>query len=231
MPLPQQTGMRFPDPRRALSDVVAVGGGPAPALLSEAYRRGIFPWPSSDLPYLAWFSPRLRAVLFFDEIHCSRSLVRARQRSTLSFTIDQAFDQVIRACAEASRNGEGTWITAAVIDGYRELHGLGMAHSVEAWRDGLLVGGLYGVDAGGVFCGESMFYKESNASKLALLFLVDHLAAGGARWLDVQVMTPHMKALGAKTIRRSRFLDLLAQTQERELRLFVQTTGSDRKSS
>ena len=212
---------QFPDPREATEDgVVAVGGRPEPALLEEAYARGIFPWPVEGYPLL-WFSPPERALLFFDELHVPRSLARERRRTRLTFTIDRDFRGVIEACAAVARAHEtGTWITPWMIRGYREFHRRGRAHSVEAWEGKELVGGLYGVDAGGAFAGESMFHLRPNASKLALLHLVEHLRARGLGWLDIQVMTPHMEALGARLVPREEFLDLLARTQARGLKLF-----------
>jgi len=211
----------FPDPRRATPEgIVAVGGRPEPGLLAEAYERGIFPWPVEGYPLL-WFSPPERGVLFFEELHVPRSLARERRRTRLEFTIDRAFERVMRACAEVPRAHEqGTWITREMIRGYCEFHRLGRAHSVEAWEDGELVGGVYGVDAGGAFAGESMFHRQPNASKLALLFLIDHLAARGLEWLDIQVLTPHMEALGARLVPREEFLERLARTQRRGLKLF-----------
>ncbi|HEX8499797.1 MAG TPA: leucyl/phenylalanyl-tRNA--protein transferase [Pyrinomonadaceae bacterium] len=212
---------RFPDPRHATPDgVVAVGGRPEPELLEEAYARGIFPWPVEGYPLL-WFSPPERGVLFFEELHVPRSLARARRRSPLTFTLDRAFGRVIRACASVPRAHErGTWITPRMVRGYCEFHRLGRAHSVEAWEGGELVGGLYGVDAGGAFAGESMFHLRPNASKLALLFLIDHLRARGLGWLDIQVTTPHMEALGARLVPREEFLRLLADARARGLKLF-----------
>lgn len=189
--------------------------------LREAYRKGIFPWPHDGLP-LPWFSPRRRAVIVFDELHVGRSLRKAAKRAPFTFTIDRDFRSVIRACSLAERpDQDGTWIAPAIITAYTRLHAAGDAHSVEAWdRNGALAGGLYGVDAGGVFTGESMFHTQSDASKLALLFLIDHLRARGATFLDCQVMTPHMEVLGAREISRARFLDLLAEAQAKGLRLF-----------
>jgi len=199
---------------------VAVGGQPEPEFLVEAYRRGIFPWPVEGYPLL-WFCPPERAVLEFERLHIPRSLARERRRTKLTFTVDRAFERVIRACATARRaHEEGTWITPAMIRGYTKLHRLGRAHSVEAWEGGELVGGVYGVDAGGAFAGESMFHLRPNASKLALLSLVEHLGGRGLDWLDVQVMTPHVEALGARLIPRDEFLDKLARTLARGLRLF-----------
>ena len=210
----------FPDPRYASSDVVAMGEDLRVDTLREAYRKGIFPWPHEGMP-LPWFSPRRRAVIFFDELHVGRSLRKTQKRAPYTFTIDQDFRAVIRACALTERpEQDGTWISPKIIAAYRRLHAAGEAHSVEVWKDGELAGGLYGVDAGGAFTGESMFHHQPEASKLALLFLVEHLRAQGATFVDCQVMTPHMKALGAREISRARFLDLLAETQARGLTLF-----------
>jgi leucyl/phenylalanyl-tRNA--protein transferase len=211
----------FPDPREATPEgIVAVGGRPAPALLEEAYARGIFPWPVEGYPLL-WFSPPERGLLFFEELHVPRSLARERRRTRLTFTFDRAFDRVILACRSVVREHEaGTWITPEMVHGYCEFHRRGHAHSVEAWEDGELVGGLYGVDAGGAFAGESMFRLRPNASKLALLHLIDHLSARGLEWLDIQVLTPHMEALGARLVPREEFLELLANARRRGLKLF-----------
>jgi leucyl/phenylalanyl-tRNA--protein transferase len=215
------TLVRFPDPRDSTPEgIVAVGGEPRPDFLAEAYRRGIFPWPVDGYPLL-WFSPPERGVLDFAELHVPRSLARQRRRTSFTFTIDRAFGRVIRACAAVPRAHEdGTWIKQDVIEGYCEFHRLGHAHSAEAWEGGELVGGLYGVDAGGAFAGESMFHLRPNASKLALLFLVEHLRKRGLDWLDIQVLTPHMEALGAKLITRDAFLDRLAREQRRGTKLF-----------
>jgi leucyl/phenylalanyl-tRNA---protein transferase len=211
---------RFPDPRRIRGDIVAIGDDLRPETLVDAYRHGIFPWPVEDF-ILPWFSPVRRAILEIDSIHLSRSLRRSIRRSTLSFTIDRDFEGVIRGCAAADRPGqEGTWIFPEVVDAYIELHRLGVAHSVEAWEEGELVGGIYGVDAGGAFTGESMFHRRSDASKMALIHLGQHLESRGLDWIDIQVMTPHMEALGATTIRRNAFLERLAATQARGLVLF-----------
>lgn len=210
----------FPDPRYCRTDVVAFGDDLRVQTLREAYRKGIFPWPHEDLP-LPWFSPRRRAVLFFDDLHVGRSLRREASRAGLTFTIDRAFREVIRACAAVPRPGQdGTWINPDIAEAYVRLHEAGDAHSVEAWQEGDLVGGLYGVDAAGLFTGESMFHRRTGASKLALLFLIDHLRARGATLIDCQVMTPHMEALGAREIPRARFLDLLAAAQVRAATLF-----------
>ena len=210
---------RFPDPRYARGDVVAVGDDLRVDTLRDAYRHGIFPWPHEELP-LPWFSPRRRTVLFFDELHVGRTLRRAR-RGDFHFTTDGAFAEVIAACATVSRGDDaGTWIGPEIVAAYTKLQRAGDAHSVEVWSGGELAGGLYGIDAGGVFTGESMFHRVANASKLALLFLIDYLRERGATWLDCQVMTSHMRALGAREIARARFLDMLAAAQASGLKLF-----------
>ena len=210
----------FPDPRYAPSDVVAMGEDLRVETLREAYRKGIFPWPHDGLP-LPWFSPRRRAVIFFDELHVGRSLRKVQKRTDLTFTIDRDFPAVIAACAAAERpDQDGTWIAPAMIAAYTRLHEAGDAHSVEVWEGDTLVGGLYGVDCGGLFTGESMVHRRPEASKLALLFLIGHLRERGATLLDCQVMTPHMEALGAREISRARFLDALAEVQARGISIF-----------
>jgi leucyl/phenylalanyl-tRNA--protein transferase len=212
---------RFPDPRSATRDgLVAVGGDLHPDSLRLAYRSGIFPWPAPGLPLL-WFSPPERGVLDFADLHVPRSLERAARRSRFRLTVDADFPAVIRGCADTPRPGQdGTWITGDIVEAYEHLHALGVAHSVEAWDDGRLVGGIYGVDVDGAFAAESMFYREPDASKLALLHLVAHLGARGLDWLDIQVMTPHMARFGARGVSRDRFLARLAATRALGLRLF-----------
>lgn len=195
-------------------DVVSYGTPLTLENVREAYSKGIFPWSTPGVP-LPWHSPDPRAVLFFDELKIPRSLAKARRQSEFTFTIDRDFRGVIEACAASDRPDQpGTWITPEFIDVFTEAHEAGFVHSVEAWNaSGELVGGLYGVDSGGVFSGESMFYHEPNASKLALLFLIDHLRSQGSTWLDVQVMTPHLQALGAKNVARGTFLRMLSDIQ------------------
>ena len=213
--------IQFPDPRTASPEgIVAIGGDLHPDSVLAAYRQGIFPWPVEKLPLL-WFCPAERGVLDFAALHIPRSLRRARRQSPLRYTIDRAFRQVICACAETPRPGQqGTWITPAVIDAYVRLADLDVAHSVEAWADDALVGGVYGVDVDGAFAAESMFHRYPNASKLALLHLVEHLRARGLDWIDVQTLTPHMARLGARLAARDEFLERLASTRARRLRLF-----------
>ncbi len=203
-------------------DIISLGYELTVENLCEAYSKGIFPWHMDGMP-LPWHCPQKRAILEFADLHIPKSLERARRQTEFTFTIDKAFRRVMEECSRTPRPGQGgTWITATFIDVYTQLYEEGMAHSVEAWdKSGDLVGGLYGVDAGGVFCGESMFYMRPNASKLALLFLIDHLRSRGSTWLDAQVMTPHIKALGAKEIERGEFLRKLKKAQTIDSALFT----------
>lgn len=202
------------------TDIIHFGGEMTVENLRCAYRRGIFPWHIDGLP-LPWFCPEKRAILEFSDLHVPKSLERERRKTRFELTIDRAFEQVVENCRRVKRKHEaGTWITSDFVRAYAEFHRAGDAHSVEVWEDGALVGGLYGVDAGGAFCGESMFHLRSNASKFALLFLIEHLQARGAAWLDAQVMTPHLAAFGAREISRNEFLTKLGQTQRKGLRLF-----------
>ncbi|MBC7899503.1 MAG: leucyl/phenylalanyl-tRNA--protein transferase [Saprospiraceae bacterium] len=202
-------------------DIVSLGNELTVENVRDAYLSGIFPWHIDGMP-LPWYCPARRAILEFTEVDIPRSLEKERRKSKFSFTIDKAFREVMENCSKVKRPGQGgTWITPEFIEVYTELHKQGMAHSVEAWDEsGELAGGLYGIDSGGVFCGESMFHKASNTSKLALLFLIDRLRERGSTWLDAQVMTPHMETLGAKEIKRSDFLIKLKETQELKSALF-----------
>lgn len=201
-------------------DIIGFGGDLSVENLRQAYRNGIFPWYIEGLP-LPWFCPEQRAILEFDELHVPKSLRKEFRKTGFTFTIDKDFRAVIENCAKVKRPRErGTWITKGFIEGYSELHAKGDAHSVEVWDGAELVGGLYGVDAGGVFGGESMFHLRSNASKFALLYLIEHLRNRGATWIDIQVMTPHFKVLGAKEIGRNEFLSKLEIAQRKELKLF-----------
>ncbi|HEV8592563.1 MAG TPA: leucyl/phenylalanyl-tRNA--protein transferase [Pyrinomonadaceae bacterium] len=230
------SSINFPDPRTyefpdwveigdwlyRSTDVVAFGVPLTRGNVATAYRQGIFPWHIDGMP-LPWYCPERRAILEFPELTIPRSLAKEKRKNKFTFTIDHDFRGVIENCSRVKRPTQSgaTWITRDFVRVYWELHESGMAHSVETWdASGELVGGLYGVDAGGVFCGESMFYEQPNASKLALLFLIDHMRSRGATWLDVQVMTPHMEALGAKEIARSAFLDNLERVQRSGIKIF-----------
>ncbi|MEM8998030.1 MAG: leucyl/phenylalanyl-tRNA--protein transferase [Acidobacteriota bacterium] len=201
----------FPDPRTADPyGLVAIGGDYRPRTLLSAYASGIFPWPAEDLPY-AWYSPDPRFVLPPAELHVGRSLKKSLRRHRYRITFDRAFGRVIRACSTIRRRGEpGTWIVPDLRRGFEALHRQGFAHSVEAWHGDELVGGLYGVALGGLFCGESMFARRNDASKAALVTLVDRLLEWDFRLIDCQVQTDHLESLGARDWPRQRFLDELA---------------------
>jgi leucyl/phenylalanyl-tRNA---protein transferase len=211
-----------PDPADELG-LVAFDYNLSPERLISAYRHGIFPWPdSAPFSPIPWVCPPRRAILDFTEVHVPKNLRRSqRALERLRFTIDTAFESVIHACAAAPRPGQsGTWITPPMIGAYVELHRRGFAHSVEAWDGEALVGGLYGVTAGGVFTGESMFHRVSDASKLCVLHLIAHLQARGATWLDIQQLTPHFALLGAREISRAEFLKRLRAEQKLKRTLF-----------
>ena len=209
----------FPDPRAAEPHgLLAVGGDYRADILLEAYERGIFPWPSEELPF-AWFSPDPRMVLLPEDLRVSRSLRRTIRQRAFELRFDTAFADVARKCARAPRPGqEGTWIRPELREGFEELHRLGHAHSLEAWRDGRLVGGLYGLAIGSAFCGESMFFEEPDASKVAFVGLVSTLHAWGFDLIDCQVHTPHLERFGAVEWPRDLFLDALAEARTRRIR-------------
>jgi leucyl/phenylalanyl-tRNA--protein transferase len=186
--------------------VVAVGGDFKPERLLLAYSQGIFPWPTEGMPLL-WFSPDPRFVLRPREVHVGRSLGKVLRRDGFEVRFDTAFEAVIRACGLAPRPGQdGTWIQEDLIEGYLELHRLGYAHSVEAWRDGDLVGGLYGVSLGSCFFGESMFAAAPDASKVAFVTLLAHLERWGIGLVDCQVKTAHLARFGGREVSRRDFL-------------------------
>ena len=200
-----------------VNDIVAVGLDLNPKTILHAYQNGIFPWPTPGLPLL-WYCPQRRGVLLFDELHYSKRLKQYLSRASWTYTTNRAFTAVIDACAEPriDETGEpaGTWITDEIKAAYIELHQLGHAQSVEVWNEGKLIGGLYGIDTAGYFAGESMFHRESNASKAALLFAIALQKQSGREWMDTQVITPHMEHLGAKEISRDRFLKMLATAKQ-----------------
>lgn len=208
----------FPDVQQALDEpngLLAVGGCLSVERLVDAYRRGIFPWFSEGEPIL-WWSPDPRWVLLPEEVKVSRSLAQRMRRGDLEVSHDRAFDAVIHACAEPRQEQDGTWITADIQAAYSNLHRAGHAHSFECWRDGHLVGGLYGVAIGQCFFGESMFRRESDASKVAFVGACRKLASWGYRLIDCQVHTTHLESLGARPMRRSSFVAALANLTEAE---------------
>ena len=202
--------MRFPDPRSAQPDgLLCFGGELDEQTLLEAYSRGIFPWPQAGLPLL-WFSPPQRGLLEFGRLHWSRRFLRALKEPNYEISFNRAFAKVIAECATVPRSHEtGTWILPEMQKAYTRFHEAGYAHSVECWKSGLLVGGLYGVYVGGVFSGESMFFKESDASKRCLFFLTKRLGESGLTWMDIQMVTPVLERLGGYYVSREEFLQRL----------------------
>jgi leucyl/phenylalanyl-tRNA---protein transferase len=208
---PEDPPDAFPDPRRALRDpdgLLAVGGDLAPERLLAAYARGIFPWFEAGQPIL-WWSPDPRAVLRPDELRVSASLRKTLRRGHFLVTFDEAFAAVVAACAAPRARQRGTWLTPDMQAAYMRLHEDRFAHSVEVWREGQLAGGLYGVALGRAFFGESMFSRERDASKVALVHLVAEARRRGIELIDCQVHTPHLASLGSRTLPRARFLDLV----------------------
>jgi len=202
----------FPPPELAESNgLLAVGGDLSPERLLLAYSMGIFPWFNDGDPLL-WWSPDPRCVLFPDDLHVSRRLAKRLQRGEFRISFNQAFGEVVTACAGIRRDsGDGTWITMEMLEAYQRLHRLGYAHSVETWQDGELVGGLYGVSIDRFFFGESMFHRVTDASKAAFATLVRTLRQRRFLLVDCQLPTPHLHSLGARDVSRATFLKLLRQ--------------------
>lgn len=205
--------LEFPDPALALQSpngLLAVGGDLAPERIIHAYRHGIFPWYQDPQPIL-WWSPDPRAVIFPASIHISRSLRKVLRANRFAYTTDTAFNRVIHSCADMRADREGTWLTEEMIAAYTELYEMGLAHSVEVWRDGQLLGGLYGLALGRVFYGESMFSLKPNASKVALVMLASITQRLGCHMIDCQVESEHLLSMGAVGVPRGEFLGLLAR--------------------
>jgi len=199
----------FSDPKKWKDDIIAIGGNLSPGMLLSAYEQGIFPWYGPEDPLL-WQSPDPRCVIFPEKLHVSSSMRKIFKNGTFNITLDEDFEGVIRSCAEVFRPGQGgTWISNDIIEAYVELHNLGWAHSAEAWQDGELAGGCYGVLMGKVFIGESMFSRRSNASKAAFLYLAERLFENGLAFVDCQVPTSHLLSLGAEPLPRKDYLALL----------------------
>ncbi|MFJ2973176.1 leucyl/phenylalanyl-tRNA--protein transferase [Kluyvera sp. NPDC087067] len=197
----------FPSPEGALREpngLLALGGDLAPARLLMAYQRGIFPWFSPGDPIL-WWSPDPRAVLWPEQFHLSRSMKRFHKTSPYRVTLNYAFSEVIEGCAQDRH--EGTWITSSISQAYHRLHELGHAHSIEVWQDDMLVGGMYGVAMGELFCGESMFSRAENASKTALYVFCEAFHKAGGKLIDCQVLNSHTASLGATEIPRRDYLE------------------------
>lgn len=200
----------FPPVEEASSDgILAFGGDLSPERLQLAYQSGIFPWFNEDEPII-WWAPNPRMVLFLDELVVSKSMRNILNRGIFTVSFNQNFREVISNCQKMKRDGQsGTWITNDMIEAYCKLHELGIAKSVEVWQNDELVGGLYGIDLGHVFCGESMFSKVSNASKVAFIALVNQLKKDNYKLLDCQVYNEHLESLGCREIDRSDFMKIL----------------------
>lgn len=208
----------FPPPHLALDEpngLLAFGGDLSVERLLQAYENGIFPWFSEGEPLL-WWSPDPRGLLFIEDYKVSRSFKKFLKKHPFRVTKNQAFEDVIKACALTPRDDKGTWITNDMQHAYIRLHKAGYAHSFEVWEENELVGGLYGIGIGNVFCGESMFHLRSNASKLAFYHLVQHMKSHGCRFIDCQMQTEHLASLGVTSVSREEFLELLRQEQDRE---------------
>ncbi|PBI93447.1 Leucyl/phenylalanyl-tRNA--protein transferase [Flavobacterium sp. ACN2] len=189
--------------------ILAVGGDLSPERLKLAYQKGIFPWFNEGEPIL-WWAPDPRMVLFLDELVISKSMRNILNRKQFTVTFNTNFKEVISNCQKIQRIGQdGTWISDDIVESYCELNRQGIAKSVEVWQDDVLVGGLYGVDLGHIFCGESMFSKVSNASKVAFISLVNHLEKENYKLLDCQVYNPHLDSLGCREIDREEFMSIL----------------------
>ncbi len=198
----------FPPLEKALfqpNGLLAAGGDLMPERLLDAYRHGIFPWYSAGDPIL-WWSPDPRMVLFPDEFKISNSLRKTLTRGNYEVRTDSAFEQVMRACAQPRAGQDGTWIQEEIIEAYSRLHNMGLAHSIETWMEGELVGGLYGISLGRMYYGESMFSRKTDASKIALAHLTTQLKRWKFGMIDCQMNTPHLATLGAREIPRSEFL-------------------------
>ena len=201
--------LKFPDPRLAdAQGLVAIGGDFSVDRLLLAYRSGLFPWTVSPI---SWWSPDPRAILELEKLHVSESLNKVLRKNVFRVTIDTAFAQVIQQCAARAPGRNETWITGEFIDAYTRLHERGHGHSVECWLNGELAGGIYGVAIGGLFAGESMFHRASNASKVALYHLVERLRQRGFKLFDIQMLTPVTKQMGGVAISREEYLCRLEQ--------------------
>ena len=200
----------FPPVYKASEDgFLAIGGDLSPERLVLAYTNGIFPWFEDGDPIL-WWSPNPRMVLFFEDLVVSKSMRNILNRNTFKVTFNQDFREVISNCQKIKREGQdGTWITNEMIEAYCRLNEMGIAKSVEVWQNGELVGGLYGVDLETIFCGESMFSKVANASKVAFIQLSRHLKANNYKLLDCQIYNPHLESLGCSEITRDQFIEIL----------------------
>ena len=204
----------FPDVTEADEyGILAVGGEIEPGLLFNAYCNGIFPWPHPQIDGIPWFAPEKRGILYFRDFRGRARIKRYIRSQKFEFKFNTKFISVMRECArKVNREIKETWITDEMINGYSKLHKLGFAHSLEVYKDSKLVGGIYGVSIGKMFAAESMFFRESNASKAALMVLIDFLAQQGVKWIDCQQLTNHLKSLGGVEVTRERFMNILYES-------------------
>jgi len=210
--LDENSRFRFPPPEKWTDSIVAVGGNLSPGMLLSAYEHGIFPWYGPEDP-LIWQSPDPRMVIFPEKLHISRSMKKVFENGEFLITINRDFEAVIRGCAEIDRPGQGgTWITADIIAAYTEMHRLGWAVSAEAYLDGELAGGCYGIRMGRAFFGESMFALKPNASKAAFISLASLLFADGVTFIDCQIPSNHLRSLGGEEMPRDTFLAMLKKS-------------------
>lgn len=208
----QQARSIFPDPNLAEEDgLLCIGGRLDVPTLVDAYSHGIFPWPSSDRGPVPWFAPPARGIIEFDAFHVPRRLAQFIRNMKWTATVNKDFAGVIRGCASQKRRG-GTWITKRMVEAYCQLHEAGPAMSVEVWDGERLVGGIYGVKSARFFSAESMFHAEDNASKVALVRLVEHLRSLGLTWMDIQMVTPTTAPFGGREITRAEFLGRIGRT-------------------
>ena len=239
VPLLPTYPVSFPDPRTALDEpegLLAAGGALTPEWIIEAYALGIFPWFERDDEPIFWWCPAERGVIEPGKMKVTRSLAKRLRNSGCSITFDQRFSDVISACADARAQSVGTWITPRMHEAYCELHRSGLAHSVEVWQDGDLVGGLYGLSLGQMFFGESMFSTISDGSKMAFYHLNQHLLDWDFTLIDCQMMNPHLASLGVRPMHRETFLKRLADNDLSKTRLgswstFGSTFGSSDDSA
>lgn len=214
--MPPGAPLYFPNPNLADDDgLVAIGGDLSPERLLLAYASGIFPWYDEGMPPL-WWSPNPRAVIEVESLHVSRSLRRVLRQRRFRATHNHAFAAVMRACADRE---EGTWILPEMVDAYAELHRLGHAHSVEVWSGDVLAGGIYGVHVGGLFAAESMFHRDTDASKVALVACVRAVFARGVELFDVQLPTAHLTSMGATEVERRVYLERVARARAKRVDL------------
>ncbi|MFD1259865.1 leucyl/phenylalanyl-tRNA--protein transferase [Entomomonas asaccharolytica] len=219
--------LEFPPLENALTEpdgLLAVGGDLSPERLEAAYRHGCFPWFNQDDPIL-WWSPDPRMVLFPEKLHVSRSMLKLLKKSPFEITFDKAFVEVIKACSEPRAYTDQTWITEAMQKAYITMHNKGLAHSVEVWAEGQLVGGLYGLSLGRLFFGESMFSRISNASKIGFIHLVYKLRDARVVLIDCQMHTSHLQSLGAELIARHEFADYLQSYQNQPITIDWHSSG------